>query len=303
MFLRNDLITPTLGGHLWFEKPALLYWMMIASFKLFGVSEAAARLGSAVSGLLTILAVFWIAKRVELADEGEETSGLSFWGALAAGTTLGLIVFSRAASFDIVVTMTTTWALAFLVAAEIEREAKRRWRWLVGFFVFVCVSLLAEGGVGVVIPFGVGGFYFLLLRSMPDRKTIASLLWGLPLAAVVAALWYGPVISRHGWPFIDQFFLQHHFARYVTAKYRHPAPVYFYLLIFIALALPWTAFAIDGLVKTGKQLWRREERSRVDARRKFQAFAFAWIGFLSFSSASQAQNCRPTFCLSFRPQR
>ena len=279
MFLRNDLITPTLGGHLWFEKPALLYWMMIASFKLFGVSEAAARLGSAVAGLLTILAVFWIARRVEQADESGESIGLSFWSALAAGATLGLIVFSRAASFDIVVTMTTTWALAFFVAAEIERDAKRRSGWLVGFYVFVGVSLLAKGLVGIVIPFGVAAFYYVLRRSMPERKTIVSLLWGVPLAAVVAALWYGPVIGRHGWPFIDQFFLQHHFARYVTVKYRHPAPVYFYFLIFVALVLPWTAFAIDGLVKTGKQLWRREERSRLDPRHKFQAFAFAWIWF------------------------
>src|SRR6185503_6517782 len=36
MFLRHDWITPTLGGHTWFEKPALLYWMQIAAFKLFG---------------------------------------------------------------------------------------------------------------------------------------------------------------------------------------------------------------------------------------------------------------------------
>src|SRR6266850_7826042 len=43
MFLRGDLITPTLGGHTWFEKPALLYWMMIAAFKAFGVNEWAAR--------------------------------------------------------------------------------------------------------------------------------------------------------------------------------------------------------------------------------------------------------------------
>ena len=29
MFLRSDLVTPTLGGHTWFEKPALLYWLMM----------------------------------------------------------------------------------------------------------------------------------------------------------------------------------------------------------------------------------------------------------------------------------
>jgi len=39
MFVRGDTITPTLGGRTWFEKPALLYWLMIAAYKLFGVSE------------------------------------------------------------------------------------------------------------------------------------------------------------------------------------------------------------------------------------------------------------------------
>src|SRR5262249_30863632 len=34
MFLSGDLITPRLGGHTWFEKPALLYWLMVAAFKV-----------------------------------------------------------------------------------------------------------------------------------------------------------------------------------------------------------------------------------------------------------------------------
>src|SRR6187549_3758690 len=53
MFDRRDWITPTLGGFNWFEKPALLYWLQIASYNLFGVTEFAARLGSAVFGLAT----------------------------------------------------------------------------------------------------------------------------------------------------------------------------------------------------------------------------------------------------------
>ncbi|HXC68860.1 MAG TPA: phospholipid carrier-dependent glycosyltransferase, partial [Pyrinomonadaceae bacterium] len=57
MFLSGDLITPRLGGFTWFEKPALLYWMIVAGFKVFGVSEWAARLGPALCGLLTIAAV------------------------------------------------------------------------------------------------------------------------------------------------------------------------------------------------------------------------------------------------------
>ncbi len=62
MLLSRDLITPTLGGHTWFEKPALLYWMIAAAFKVFGVSEWSARLGPAVCGLLTIVAVWCVGR-------------------------------------------------------------------------------------------------------------------------------------------------------------------------------------------------------------------------------------------------
>ncbi len=62
MFEHNDWITPTLGGANWFEKPALLYWLQIASYNIFGVSEFAARFGSALFGLGTIFSL-WILGR------------------------------------------------------------------------------------------------------------------------------------------------------------------------------------------------------------------------------------------------
>ncbi|HVE58855.1 MAG TPA: glycosyltransferase family 39 protein, partial [Pyrinomonadaceae bacterium] len=62
MFLRGDWITPTLGGFDWFEKPALLYWLQIAAYKIFGVSEFSARFGSALFGLGTVLSL-WVLGR------------------------------------------------------------------------------------------------------------------------------------------------------------------------------------------------------------------------------------------------
>jgi 4-amino-4-deoxy-L-arabinose transferase-like glycosyltransferase len=64
MYQRADLITPTLGGHTWFEKPALLYWLMMAAYGFLGTSETAARLGPAIFGLLTSVAVFWVGRSV-----------------------------------------------------------------------------------------------------------------------------------------------------------------------------------------------------------------------------------------------
>ena len=282
MFLRGDLITPTLGGHTWFEKPALPYWLMIASYRIFGVNEWSARFGSALCGLLTIAAVAYVGRAVERAAADERTNSFGFYSVLVTASSLGLIVFSRAASFDVAITMTTAWALAFILKHELHPE--KRTALLVGFYMFIGLSLLAKGLVGIVIPFGVVGLYYLLRRRWPTRQVWLSLVWGVPLAVAVSAIWYGPVIARHGWTFIDEFFIQHHFARYVSNKYHHPQPIYFYPAIILLLALPWTPYFLAALVKI--RTWAGRGADTISIVR---VFALAWltlpIVFFSFSSS------------------
>jgi 4-amino-4-deoxy-L-arabinose transferase-like glycosyltransferase len=270
MFLSGDLVTPRLGGHTWFEKPALLYWMIAAAFKIFGVSEWSARVGPALCGVLTIAAVWWVGREIDL----------GFPSLVVTATCLGLVVFSRAASFDVVVTMTAAWSLAFFVLYQL----KRRRSLLIGFYVFVGLSLLAKGLVGIVVPFSVVGLYYLLRRAWPERTVLLSLLWGVPLALAVSAVWYGPVIAKHGWSFVDEFFVQHHFARFVSNKYHHPQPIYFYPAIILMLALPWTPFLIEALVKARRWTWRGADDLSI-----VRVFSLAWllapILFFSFSGS------------------
>jgi len=89
----GDWVTPRLYGKPWFEKPPLYYWGAAICFKLFGVSEAAARLPSAISALLATLAMAWLAWRVY----GAETAR---WLLLLLPTTVGMIGFSHAAATD-----------------------------------------------------------------------------------------------------------------------------------------------------------------------------------------------------------
>ena len=270
MLLRNDWITPTLGGHTWFEKPALLYWLIIPAFKLFGVHEWAARLGPAICGVLTIVGIWSLARKFEQISDHEP---LSQWSLLITASCLGMIVFARGVSFDIVVTASLTWALCFFLQSQLT-EASKQNSSLIGFYVLVGLSLLAKGLVGFVVPFGVISLYFLLRREWPNRTLWLSLFWGLPLSLLVSATWYGPVIYRHGWQFVDEFFVQHHFARYLSNKYHHPQPLYFYPVILLMLAVPWTPFLIHALIRTAKANWRGG-----DAVSRFLVFLLAWILF------------------------
>lgn len=279
MFVTGDLITPTLGHHTWFEKPALLYWMIAGSFKVFGVNEWAARFGPALCGLLTIAAVWCVGRQIDR----EEPRGFAFWSLVVTGSCLGLIVFSRAASFDVVITMTTTWSLAFFLMHELPTTQNKRLL-LAGFYAFVGLSLLAKGLVGIVIPFGVVGLYYVLRRAWPSRSVLVSVIWGIPLALAVSAIWYGPVIARHGWTFIDEFFIQHHFARYVSNKYHHPQPIYFYPVIILMLALPWTLHLVVALAKVRSWNWRGGDSLNV-----VRVYSLAWlllpVVFFSFSGS------------------
>src|SRR5438552_10805483 len=102
----GDWVTPRLYGKPWFEKPPLFYWGAAISFKLFGVSEAAARLPSAVSAFLATLALAWLALRLY----GAETAR---WLLLLLPTTVGMIGFSHAAATDMPFASMLTIAMVF----------------------------------------------------------------------------------------------------------------------------------------------------------------------------------------------
>ena len=63
MFASGNYVSPFLARELWFEKPALLYWLQAASYHIFGVGEFAARFPSALAALGTVLCVYFTLRR------------------------------------------------------------------------------------------------------------------------------------------------------------------------------------------------------------------------------------------------
>jgi 4-amino-4-deoxy-L-arabinose transferase-like glycosyltransferase len=264
MFERGDWVTPTLGGHTWFEKPALLYWMETAAYRVFGVNEFAARLGPALCGLGTA-ASLWILGRFT------DPNGLANWLGVVALSTLGIIVFSHGASFDILITFTLTGALVSFYI--FDRTGKRAA--LASFYAFVGLSLLAKGLIGVVFPFGIVSLYYLASRRWPQRAFLYSLVWGTMLTGLIASTWYLPAYIRNGWPFINEFIVQHHFQRFASNKYQHPQPFYFYLWVLPLMVLPWLPFCGAGAVSLGKT--ERDGKAGHTETSSLHIFALIWI--------------------------
>ncbi len=281
MFERGDWITPTLGGFHWFEKPALLYWLEIVSYKVFGVSEFSARFGSAVFGLATVAALWLLGRNAGLKGASRAFSN---YLALIAASSIGIIVFARGASFDIILTFPVTAALvSFLIYETSERDTgsgRKKWAALISFYVFIGIALLAKGLVGWILPLGVVAAFYALSFRFPSKAFIWSLAWGILISIVVASAWYLPIYLRHGNEFVDEFIIQQHFQRYLSNKYQHPQPFYFFFWVLPLMTIPWLPFlaaAIWDLLKDAIIYLGEHRRPSSDAQTRLRIFAAAWM--------------------------
>ncbi|KAF0247546.1 MAG: 4-amino-4-deoxy-L-arabinose transferase-like protein, partial [bacterium] len=290
MYERNDFVTPTLLGDTWFEKPALLYWLMIGFYHLFNPSELAARLPNAVFATINLLIIYRIAK-----EAGNSVYGL--FSALVLATSVLYFGFARAASFDMPLTFSFTAAIATFYLADISENKKSQLFYLMLFYIALGVSVLAKGLVGFVLIGAIISSYIILTGQLRSILKFRPFL-GLLIFLLVVSFWYAPVIIKHGWAFIDEFFIQHHFQRFTSNKYRHPGPIYFFVLVILAGVFPWSIFFLKA-VKRVIKLRPNGFSGFIEKQDRLLLLAFLWLliplVFFSLSSSKLPGYILPVF--------
>jgi 4-amino-4-deoxy-L-arabinose transferase-like glycosyltransferase len=274
MLERHDWVTPTLGHQPWLEKPALLYWEEMIAFRIFGVSDWAARVPSAFSALLMIVAIYLFLRRFRPGSELD--------GALMTASCVAVIGFARAAATDMPLTANFTIAL---LAWYAWYESQER-RWLVSAFAFLGLATLAKGPVALVF-FALIVVPFAVVRR--DWRLIARTLRlpGIAAYCVVTLPWFVAVQLRNP-EFFRIFILEHNLARFGTNLYRHQQPFWYFLPVALIGLLPWTIFTIAAVAETIRG-WKAEGRKIFDGEDALDVFLLLWlvlpIVFFSFSQS------------------
>ncbi len=260
----GDWITPRLWGEPWFEKPALLYWLIAAGFRLGLGEEAAPRF------LLALLSVAFLYAFFRLLRE-ELTEEAAAYSAAILAASAAWLAYSRTAVTDI--PLSVSFALAMLLTMEWHRSGNpRRLAWAGAAMGF---AILAKGLVPIVLAAPLLWF---------GRKRILDL-WRFAIAALaVAAPWYALCTAANGAVFLEDFILKHHLSRFATSELQHVQPFWFYLPVLLGAVFPWTPLVV---------LLRKP---RGHATR----FLWAWLlfGFVFFSAA---QNKLPGYLLPLLP--
>lgn len=244
MLLAGDWFSPRIYGEYWYDKPIFTYWTLELSYYLFGFTDFASRLPSAVMGAFTVAGTAWLAKLLLRRERTE-------W--YAAGFLLTAFAFepmSRAVITDAALLL---WTVVTMYGAYRGLTEDRR-KWMVLAYAGAGMACLTKGPVGLVLP---GLILLVWLAVTPEVRRWRRLFdpVGLLVFFVVAAPWYALMYVRHGEDFLFGFLGLHNYLRATVSEHPSDNVFYYYLVVMPLYALPWTPLTL-------RALWRgRKERT------------------------------------------
>lgn len=265
MFERGDFLSTYLNGEHRFDKPILIYWLQALGFLLFGASEWAFRLPSAVA------AVCWSYATWQFVRErfGSDTALAAL---TVAATALGPFAIGRAATADALLNLLLALAL---FDAWRHLESGRRAP-LLRSYVWIGLGVLTKGPIALIVP---GAVTFLYCASRLEwQRWLKSVFdpLGWAILAVLTVPWYATALAIHGQAFIDGFILKHNVERFTGTLEGHAGSLFYYVFAVPLLMLPWTGPLLASLRKI-----------RSDTGTGVRRFLWIWalfvIGFFSVS--------------------
>ena len=182
MAASGDWVTPRLNGEPWFEKPILYYWVAATGYRLLGDGELAARLPSGLGGLVTALALAWLAARTY----GPATAAIVL---LLYPTTIAAIAFGRAATTDMLFAAALALTMAAAYPLMVTEPGTSRWRWQTAFGAALGLAVLAKGPAGIILAGGSVALWVLATRRWTALLAVAHV-WTIASFAIVALPWY-----------------------------------------------------------------------------------------------------------------
>jgi 4-amino-4-deoxy-L-arabinose transferase-like glycosyltransferase len=228
MLARGDWVVPHLQGEPYLDKPPLLYWLIMLAYRVFGVSEAPARLIPALAVHGTILLVYLLGRR----SLGERSA---CWGALFLAITPGFVGMGRLLFMDGLLTFWVT--LSLFATFEAIRGERFRLGWWYLAALAAGLGVLTKGPVPLLL---VAPPIWLHRRLTGNSVRIGwkNLVGFVAIVAMVNAPWYAAIYAREP-IFLRHFFWEHNVLRFLK-PFDHLQPVWFYLPIVLGGLLPGT---------------------------------------------------------------
>jgi dolichol-phosphate mannosyltransferase len=305
MLAENRIAAPVLHGESYYQKPPLVYWLVMSAYQIFGVHDWAARVVPSGAAVVLIGLVYWWG-RGPLGNQG------AFLASLILCLSARFVYLARLVTLDGVLALCVVAALLAAYRALTEPASgcekgvrppvlrgqtpfsqptlKKKW-WLVS--ALCCgLGLLTKGPVALALV-AIPVLVFTWLDPRVRRPGLGAWATFLALASGIAAPWY-LMMAVTDPEAAGTFFILHNVLRYVV-PFDHPRPFWFYGPEVLIGLFPWTLL----LVPLVPFLLRRDLAS---AKRRSPALGFFLLSLLWCVVFFSCSGCkRPVYLLPALP--
>jgi 4-amino-4-deoxy-L-arabinose transferase-like glycosyltransferase len=284
MLATGDWITPRLDGFVYFEKPPLQYWATAAAYVVLGVGNGAARTWPAALGLLTVLFVWRLARRLYGPEVGDLAAILLASTAMWFGMSHILTLDTSLSAFLVLAIGALAWA------QTLREEPARLARWMLLAWASLALAVLSKGPVALVLAGGTVLVYGFFARDLAIWRHLC-LGRGIVVLAAISGPWFVAVEMRNP-GFARFFFLHENFERFTTDVHRRVEPWWTYLPVVALGSLPWIRPAVLSL---GAPRFEPKSKGGFDPTRLLWTYCLLTVLFFSLSHSKLVPYVQPVF--------
>ena len=255
----HQWLLPTNDGIPRLQKPPLLYWFIIISFKLFGINGAAARLPIAIAIVASVALTFLIGEKLT-----------DYWRGFMAGliylSFCGTFLLGRIVMPEPLVSAFIACAIFFGVCGYQRR--RHRWAWFAGFWICSAFACLTKGLLGIVYPAAILGLLSIFYREARLRYR-ALLRWEyVAMFLLIVAPWH--IWAERHFPGYFHYLLSSEWLGHLRGisdeihDYKG-MPAYQFLVMHLAWWFPWSIALLAGVIFAWRRVVRPHEITFADA--------------------------------------
>ncbi len=282
MLQRHDYVILYMNGIRYLMKAPFHYWLVAASYALFGVSEFSTRLPVALAMIGLVLMVYEFARRFF-----GERAGL--YSGLAVGTSVGMFIFTRIMIPEAIYALQFTAIYYLFLRAWTGSLRPRVGYW--GAAVVMALAVLTRGLVGIVFPLG-GMIGFIIFSRGWNRWREMHLFSSATIFLIIAAPWH--ILAELRAPgFFWSYFINEHVNRALGTRFPpdyDAVPLPLWWALHLAWFFPWIVFLPFALKQLpSPRTWWRGLSVDAQARLLLFTWAAAILGFFSVFGGSRME--------------
>lgn len=258
MIEKKDYLIPRLNYIKHMHKPPLAYWLVAASFGLFGMNEFTARLPVAILAVSGLIITFFFAV---LTVKNKKAAFLS---SLVLATSLQYFIWSQVLAADMIFSFFIYLALFgfFCWYTSTPKRKALVWRYrgkencIYIFYLSLAFAFMVKGPVAVIIPALIILTFAGFVKEWDLFRRI-KLLKGSALFLLIAVPWFVYVCLKNP-GLLNYFVFNQSLGRLFSTVHGREGNMFYFVPVLIIGFLPWILFLPSAVLRY--KPWRKEDK-------------------------------------------